>query len=186
MSSKSTTIPTDAHVVMTVFRDHRITLFRYARTKTKCAADAEDVVSETMLRIVEGRIKLQEERLALPILYRVAHNLCIDGFRTAQTRQRLGKRYQEERKAHEPHLEPPDKSVLSDMDEKLLLEAFQRLSDKRRQALQMTHENRSTEEIAAAMNIAPHTVERHFRDAMAQLLEELDELNGVEPERGSP
>lgn len=76
---------TDARVAQLV-EEYSITLYRVAYSVTRNAADAEDVVQETFLRVLRHRDKLEEVRDYRVWLVRIAWNLVLDRKRRAKTR----------------------------------------------------------------------------------------------------
>jgi RNA polymerase sigma-70 factor (ECF subfamily) len=77
----------DAHAQVTALvEEYSTTLYRVAYSVTRNAADAEDVVQETFLRVLRHRNKLSEVRDYRVWLVRIAWNLVLDRKRRAKTR----------------------------------------------------------------------------------------------------
>ena len=76
---------TDTRVAQLV-EEYSTTLYRVAYSVTRNAADAEDVVQETFLRVLRHRDKLEEVRDYRVWLVRIAWNLVLDRKRRAKTR----------------------------------------------------------------------------------------------------
>ena len=77
----------DAHAQVTALvEEYSTTLYRVAYSVTRNAADAEDVVQETFLRVLRHRNKLAEVRDYRVWLVRIAWNLVLDRKRRAKTR----------------------------------------------------------------------------------------------------
>src|ERR1700749_2265058 len=80
----------DAHAqVTTLVEEYSTTLYRVAYSVTRNAADAEDVVQETFLRVLRHRNKLAEVRDYRVWLVRIAWNLVLDRKRRAKTRPQV-------------------------------------------------------------------------------------------------
>jgi RNA polymerase sigma-70 factor (ECF subfamily) len=77
----------DTHAQVTALvEEYSTTLYRVAYSVTRNAADAEDVVQETFLRVLRHRNKLAEVRDYRVWLVRIAWNLVLDRKRRAKTR----------------------------------------------------------------------------------------------------
>jgi RNA polymerase sigma-70 factor (ECF subfamily) len=80
----------DAHARVTALvEEYSTTLYRVAYSVTRNAADAEDVVQETFLRVLRHRNKLAEVRDYRVWLVRIAWNLVLDRKRRAKTRPQV-------------------------------------------------------------------------------------------------
>src|SRR6201995_185793 len=69
--------------------EYSATLYRVAYSVTRNAADAEDVVQETFLRVLRHQNKLGEVRDYRVWLVRIAWNLVLDRKRRAKTRPQV-------------------------------------------------------------------------------------------------
>ena len=77
----------DTHAqVASLVEEYSTTLYRVAYSVTRNAADAEDVVQETFLRVLRHHEKLTEVRDYRVWLVRIAWNLVLDRKRRAKTR----------------------------------------------------------------------------------------------------
>ena len=77
----------DAHAQVTALvEEYSATIYRVAYSVTRNAADAEDVVQETFLRVLRHSEKLTEVRDYRVWLVRIAWNLVLDRKRRAKTR----------------------------------------------------------------------------------------------------
>src|ERR1700749_3118269 len=77
----------DTHARVTALvQEYSTTLYRVAYSVTRNAADAEDVVQETFLRVLKHQDKLSEVRDYRVWLVRIAWNLVLDRKRRAKTR----------------------------------------------------------------------------------------------------
>ena len=77
----------DVHAQVTeLVQEYSATLYRVAYSVTRNAADAEDVVQETFLRVLNHQNKLSEVRDHRVWLVRIAWNLVMDRKRRAKTR----------------------------------------------------------------------------------------------------
>ena len=82
----------DTHARVTALvEEYSTTLYRVAYSVTRNAADAEDVVQETFLRVLRHRNKLAEVRDYRVWLVRIAWNLVLDRKRRAKTRPQVGR-----------------------------------------------------------------------------------------------
>src|ERR1700761_1072706 len=80
----------DAHAKVTALvEEYSSTLYRVAYSVTRNAADAEDVVQETFLRVLRHRNKLGDVRDHRVWLVRIAWNLVLDRKRRAKTRPQV-------------------------------------------------------------------------------------------------
>jgi len=69
---------------------HRASILRYVRSIVGDPSTAEDLTQETFLRAHARWTSLQDESRLLPWLYRIATNVCRDGFRRQKSRHRPG------------------------------------------------------------------------------------------------
>src|SRR5271156_2503542 len=77
----------DTHAQVTALvEEYSTTLYRVAYSVTRNAAEAEDVVQETFLRVLRHRDKLAEVRDFRVWLVRITWNLVLDHKRRAKTR----------------------------------------------------------------------------------------------------
>ena len=77
----------DAHAqISALVEEYSTTIYRVAYSVTRNAADAEDVVQETFLRVLRHQDKLGEVRDYRVWLVRIAWNLVLDRKRRAKTR----------------------------------------------------------------------------------------------------
>jgi RNA polymerase sigma-70 factor, ECF subfamily len=72
--------------VTALVHQHAATLYRVAYSVTRNAAEAEDIVQETFLRVLRHREKLSEVRDPRVWLVRIAWNLVLDRKRRTKTR----------------------------------------------------------------------------------------------------
>jgi RNA polymerase sigma-70 factor, ECF subfamily len=80
----------DAHAKVTALvQEYSATLYRVAYSITRNAADAEDVVQETFLRVLRHASKLAEVRDYRVWLVRITWNLVLDRKRRAKTRPQV-------------------------------------------------------------------------------------------------
>ncbi|MGC2402892.1 MAG: RNA polymerase sigma factor [Acidobacteriaceae bacterium] len=80
----------DAHTKVTALvQEYSATLYRVAYSITRNAADAEDVVQDTFLRVLRHASKLAEVRDYRVWLVRITWNLVLDRKRRAKTRPQV-------------------------------------------------------------------------------------------------
>ncbi|HEX3778372.1 MAG TPA: sigma-70 family RNA polymerase sigma factor [Pseudonocardiaceae bacterium] len=138
----------------TLVEEHRIAVFNYARRLTCGDADwAEDVVQETFLRAWRHRKHLTPEHGSIRgWLMRVAHNLVMDGYRSARMRH-----------GELPLDEAFDIAMPESTDQILTAhvvgQALYQLPAPQRQALEATYlSDRTTAQAARALNVPVGTV----------------------------
>lgn len=125
------------------------TLFRVANSILRSPAEAEDVVQDTFLRVLQNRKSLPEIRDLRPWLIRIAWNLALDRRRRPRPDQ-----------ADEAFLQtligqttPADQTLHEAQQMRLTLAAIDRLPAPERQALLLSAlEELETSEIAKVMN----------------------------------
>ncbi|WP_260928242.1 RNA polymerase sigma factor [Novosphingobium sp. 9] len=158
----------------------------YVRRRLRDAQEAEDVVQETLARVIA-----QEERQVIeqPLAYafRVADSVII-----AQARQRLRSRHQEaddnrESMALDLACSLPLADEVLDYRERLARfeAALAGLTEQRRAVFRLRHlEGRSRQEIAEAMGLSLEAVKKNLVRAMADMMRALgDDLDEYTKER---
>ena len=150
--------------------EHRVALFAYACRLT-CGDDgwAEDVVQETFVRAWQHwDVMTPEFGSVRGWLTRVAHNLVMDGYRTA--RMRHGELPLEE--AAEVALPEPTDQVLT---AHIVQEALRRLPDVHRRALEATYLcDQTTAQAARQLNVPVGTVKSRVFYGLRMLRSILD------------
>ncbi|WP_158750884.1 RNA polymerase sigma factor [Acidobacterium sp. S8] len=75
-----------SEIITALVAEYSTTLYRVAYSVTRNAAEAEDIVQETFLRVLKHQNKLGEIRDARVWLVRIAWNLALDRKRRGKTR----------------------------------------------------------------------------------------------------
>jgi RNA polymerase sigma-70 factor, ECF subfamily len=161
--------------------DHSPGLFRIAFRITQNEADADEVVQETFLR---GYRKLQDFDARSNFgtwIYRIAMNCALDVLdkRKSQTAVPIAEEYDSELPTLQvaDRAAGPDRLLLSREIETRRHAAMERLTAIERVAFVMRHmEERSTEEIAGALGIAPNAAKQAVFRAVQKLRQSLAPL----------
>ncbi|MCE6959185.1 sigma-70 family RNA polymerase sigma factor [Cereibacter sphaeroides] len=139
-------------------------LRRYARSLTRDAADAEDLVQEALLRAHERRASFRRGAGLRVWLLSILHNLFIDGLRSRRARER--------REAAAGELLPSVVQAPQEMAVRLaqIREAFNRLPEEQRSALHLVAiEGLSYSEAAAVLGVPQGTLMSRIGRARAAL-----------------
>jgi len=160
---------------------HSQSVFRIAFRITENEADADEVVQETFLR---GYRKLQDFDARSNFgtwVYRIAMNCALDVLKKGkrQTAVPIAEEYDSELSSVQlaDCAAGPDRLVLSQEIEKRRHAAMERLTPTERVAFVMRHmEARSTEEIAAALGIAPNSAKNAVFRAVQKMRQSLAPL----------
>lgn len=165
--------PCDEAAFEALFRDHYRSLCALARRLVGSDAIAEDIVQTAMLRLWEGRGALGISRSLVGYLHGTVRNTALMHLR----RQRLERRWSEEvrggarcRTTLGSALPAPDEWVRCDELAEAIERAIDALPPRCREAFLLRREKElSYAEIAAAMGIAPKTVEIQIGTALRSL-----------------
>jgi RNA polymerase sigma-70 factor, ECF subfamily len=154
--------------------EYSTTLYRVAYSVTRNAAEAEDIVQETFLRVLKHQQKLGEIRDARVWLVRIAWNLSLDHKRRAKTRPETEDIADFARVLPAADRRVEDE-VISAEEYARILELIDRLPEKERKALLLSAmEELSTAEIAAACSTTESSIRSRIfraRRELAVLLE---------------
>jgi RNA polymerase sigma-70 factor, ECF subfamily len=155
--------------------------FRVAFRITGNEADAEEAVQETFLRGYQKLGSFEGRSSMATWFYRIAANCALDiaGRRRPEAQSRIAEENDPER--GEVQLADikagPDRLLLSGEIEATQQAAMRALTPTERTAFVLRHmEDRSTEEIAAALNIAPNAAKQAVFRAVKKLRRELAPL----------
>ena len=158
-------------------REHQTSLWRYLRLLGAGAADAEDLLQETLLRFLR---RTEPHPAAAAALRTIARGLWID--RTRWLRRSRAVQWADE-------LDRTLRSPTADRDHELWLEALAecrgKLAERSRRALELAYrDGLARDRIAAALGLAPNTIRNLLaaaRDALRQCIER--RLNDLEQPR---
>lgn len=160
---------------------HSPTIFRVAFRITENEADAEEVVQEAFMR---GYRKLEDFNARANFqtwMYRIAMNCALDVLnkRKAQAAVPIAEEYDGEEVTVQlaDRTAGPDRLLLSQEVEARRQAAMEKLTATERIAFVMRHmEDRSTEEIAGALGIAPNSAKQAVFRAVQKLRQSLAPL----------
>ena len=146
-------------------------LYRVALSVLRDPAEAEDVVQETFIRVLEGRTRLAEVRQLRPWLARIAWNLALD-----RRRRRAPEQIDEALAASLISREcPADEAVAEARNLARVLAAVDRLPRAEREVLLLSAiDELSTAEVAALLKRSESSVRSLIFRARAHLQERLD------------
>ncbi|QNI30709.1 RNA polymerase sigma factor [Alloacidobacterium dinghuense] len=161
-----------SEIITALVAEYSTTLYRVAYSVTRNAAEAEDIVQETFLRVLRHQNKLGEIRDARVWLVRIAWNLALDRKRRSKSRPEtediadlVRTLPSAERRA--------DDAVISTQEHARVLALIDQLPAKERQALLLSAlEELSTTEIASICS----TTESSIRSRIFRARRELAEL----------
>ena len=162
-------------------RRHSRMLFRLAYRMTGNQADADDVVQDALLRAYQKLATFESRADFGTWIYRIAVHCALD--RLAKRRAEEARRVSEENDPEQDAVQVPD---LSPNPERLAMSveiaalheiAMRGLSPMERTAFVLRHiEDRSTEEIAAALNVTPNTAKQSVYRAVQKVRHRLMQL----------
>jgi len=160
---------------------HSQSVFRVAFRITENEADAEEIVQEAFLR---GYLKLEDFDARSNFrtwIYRIAMNCALDVLnrRKNQATLSIAEEYDSEKTTVQPAdgAAGPDRLLLSQEIEARRQVAMEKLTPTERLAFVMRHmEDRSTEEIAGALGIAPNSAKQAVFRAVQKLRQSLAPL----------
>jgi RNA polymerase sigma-70 factor, ECF subfamily len=153
---------------------HSQIVFRVAFRITENEADAEDVVQETFLRGYRKLESFDARANFRTWIYRIAMNCAIDVLN--QRKHQVAVPIAEEHGGEQRTVQPadgaagPDRLLLSQEIESRRQAAMEKLTPTERLAFVLRHmEDRSTEEIATALGIAPNSAKQAVFRAVQKL-----------------
>ena len=153
-------------------RDHSALLYRVALSVLRNSAEAEDVVQDAFVRVLQHKRKLAEIVDVRPWLVRIAWNLALDRRR----RVRPDQMDEEFAAGLVSACVPPDRALAEATSVARVLAAMERLPEKERQALLLSAmQELSTAEIAAVLGRSESSVRALLFRARTHLRERLKE-----------
>jgi len=151
-------------------RDYSGLLYRVAFSVVRNAAEAEDIVQDVFLRVLEHQPKLGSIVEIRPWLVRIAWNLAIDRTRKVRPSQ-LDDLFAAELLSREA---ATDQALAGSEQTRRVLRAMERLPPRERQALLLSAmEELSNAEIAAVMNRSESSVRSLIFRARTRLRERI-------------
>lgn len=156
MKDKSTT---PGHLVSEAYRQYRLSVFRYIYYRIGSKEDAEDMLHDAFLRLMECGRLLREDTVR-SFLFTITRNLIIDYLRRYYRRQDAFSSLMEESPVSAPeaesHLAAAELQAL-EREKVALLPAC------RRQVYILSRfRDESADDIAARLHLSKRTVERHI------------------------
>lgn len=149
---------------------HAATLFRVAHSLTRNRAEAEDVVQDTFLRVLQNRHKLPAVRDLRPWLIRITWNIALDR-RRRSTPDQADDLFLQTLVAPQT---PTDRALADVQQAQAVLHAIDRLPKPERQALLLSAiDELSTAEIAQTMQKSESSVRALLFRARTRLRERL-------------
>jgi RNA polymerase sigma-70 factor, ECF subfamily len=158
-----------SEIINALVAEYSTTLYRVAYSVTRNAAEAEDIVQETFLRVLRHQNKLTEIRDARVWLVRIAWNLSLDRKRRSKARPETEDLADLVRSL--PSAERlADEEVISAQEHSQILALIDQLPAKERQALLLSAvEELSTAEIASVCSTTESSVRSRIFRARREL-----------------
>ena len=154
--------------------EYSTALYRVAFSVTRNAAEAEDAVQETFLRVLRHESRLGEIRDYRVWLVRIVWNIVLDKKRRAKTRPE-GEDIADHARVLPSSDRPADDSAISSQERNRILALVDRLPAREREALLLSAvEELTTAEIAAALGTTESSIRSRIfraRKELAVLLE---------------
>ncbi|QNI38205.1 RNA polymerase sigma factor [Edaphobacter albus] len=166
-----------------VVRDHQAMVFRTIYRMTGSRENLEDLAQEVFLRLYRALPNFRGESLVTTYLYRIAVNVAQNEWKRRKRQERPLVSISEETNAWEDRLEHPAQNAEQQMETRefrlLLEEQLQELSSIERTVLVLYHqEERSYEQIAAALNMPIGTIRTHLHRGRKKLRGRLQQAQG--------
>lgn len=156
----------DPHIefVTGLFERCRRGLLKYLFDLLSRREDAEDVVQETYIRLVNAKTLERSEARARAFLFKIATNLAYDRFRERRVR---GAQSDAEIGALASDAPSPERIVAFEQGVEIVKQTLLELTPRCRQVfLLRTAEELGYDEIAARLNVSKRTVEREMQTAL--------------------
>ncbi|NWK54011.1 sigma-70 family RNA polymerase sigma factor [Verrucomicrobiaceae bacterium N1E253] len=156
-------------------KEHGGRLYMYARQRSSCREDAEDMVQDAMVRLWHYQEERGNTPPDLPLAYSVLRFVAMD------YGKKLGRKKRKEEAIiflHDRDDYWCDSSAEDDEDAHLLRQAVDSLGEKLREVVTLKVWGGLTfNEIAETMAISPNTAASRYRYALEQLERKLEHLN---------
>ena len=158
-----------SEIITALVAEYSTTLYRVAYSVTRNAAEAEDIVQETFLRVLKHQNKLGEIRDARVWLVRIAWNLALDRKRRSKARPETEDIADLVRTL--PAVERrADDEVISAQEHARVLALIDQLPAKERQALLLSAlEELSTPEIASICSTTESSIRSRIWNSLSNL-----------------
>jgi RNA polymerase sigma factor (sigma-70 family) len=161
-----------------VVREHQTMVFRTLARLTGDRDNLEDLAQEVFLRLYRALPSFRGESLVSTYLYRITVNVAQNEWKRRKRMDRPLVSISEETSAWEDRLEHPDRNAEEQMAERefqlQVEEHLQELSQVERTVLVLYHqEERSYEQIAAALGMPIGTIRTHLHRGRKKLRERL-------------
>ena len=170
MTPASTAIPVDkSQTIAQLVAEYSTALYRVAFSVTRNAAEAEDAVQETFLRVLKHESRLSEIRDYRVWLVRIVWNIVLDKKRRAKTRPE-NEDIADHARALPSADRPADDSVISSQEHGRILSLVDRLPRREREALLLSAvQELTTAEIAATLNTTESSIRSRIFRARREL-----------------
>lgn len=169
-----------------VVREHQAMVFRTLYRLTGSREHLDDLAQEVFLRLYRALPHFRGDSLVTTYLYRIAVNVAQNEWKRRKRKDRPLISISDETNAWEDRLEHPERNAQQQMEEQefrlRVEEQLQELSSVERTVLVLYHqEERSYEQIAAALNMPIGTIRTHLHRGRKKLRERLQQ---VQPRAG--
>jgi RNA polymerase sigma factor (sigma-70 family) len=174
-----------------VVQDHQAMVFRTLYRLTGSREHLEDLAQEVFLRLYRALPNFRGESLVSTYLYRITVNVAQNEWKRRKRTDRPLVSISEETRAWEDRLEHPDRNAEKQMEEQefrlSVEEQLQGLSQIERTVLVLYHqEERSYEQIAAALGMPIGTIRTHLHRGRKKLRERLQTVQTAERRTACP
>ncbi len=164
----------NAHTIAQLVAEYSTALYRVAFSVTRNAAEAEDAVQETFLRVLRHEARLGEIRDYRVWLVRIVWNIVLDRKRRSKTRP-AGEDIADHARVLASGDRSADAAAISSQEHARILALIDRLPAREREALLLSAvEELTTAEIAAALDTTESSIRSRIfraRRELALLLE---------------
>ena len=166
-----------------VVRENQAMVFRTLYRLTGSREHIDDLAQEVFLRLYRALPNFRGESLVTTYLYRIAVNVAQNEWKRRKRSDRPLVSMSDETSAWEERLEHPDRNAEQLLEERefrqRVEEQLQELSSVERTVLVLYHqEERSYEQIAAALNMPIGTIRTHLHRGRKKLRERLQASEG--------
>lgn len=163
-----------------VVREHQAMVFRTLYRLTGSREHLEDLAQEVFLRLYRALPSFRGESLVSTYIYRIAVNVAQNEWKRRRRTDRPLVSISEKLSGWEDRLEHPERNAEQQMEERefrlRVEEQLQELSNVERTVLVLYHqEERSYEQIAAALNMPIGTIRTHLHRGRKKLRERLQQ-----------